>query len=628
MVDHAYWIVLAPLISSLVVFFFGRWLPLRGAPVGVLAQAYALVHSLGLFFAFLAGAASPAELSVPWFRFGIYQTELGVTVDGLFAGMCLIVTLISFLVHVYSLGYMRGDPRFKRYYAYLSFFTFAMLFLVAANNFLQIFIGWELVGVASYFLIGFWFERSSAAYAGRKAYVTNKVGDLGFLIAILMIFSLLGTLNFAQVQGRISEGLISRGVCTVIALLLFCGAAAKSAQVPLHVWLPDAMEGPTPVSALIHAATMVAAGVYMIARTYFIFQHGGLSLEIIAWIGGLTAFLAATMALVATDIKRVLAFSTISQLGYMMLALGVGGREAAVFHLFTHACFKALLFLGAGAVIHATGTNDIREMGGLSKKMLGTFWTFSFGWVAICGVWPFAGFFSKDAILEAAHVSGHHALFWIGVFTALLTSFYMTRLYILVFVNDHKNIDIYNHAHEAPLSMLLPMMVLALLSLGAGLFFQYGMDFAAFLGAAKAPAEQAAAAGPAWFVPVWSSIASLGGIALAILFYSRRAFSAEALARAFQPVYNALEHRYWFDELYLYGFVVPADSLARFLSFFDSRILDRTGGVSLVNLFGISADRVGAVFRRAQTGMVQNYILFSVFGFGLLVVWRLGFLHF
>jgi NADH-quinone oxidoreductase subunit L len=397
---------------------------------------------------------------------------------------------------------------------------------------------------------------------------------------------------------------------------------------------------------------MVAAGIYLVARTYFIFEHGPFSLEVVAWIGGTTAFLAATMALVANDIKRVLAFSTVSQLGYMMLALGVGGRTAAMFHLATHACFKALLFLGAGSVIHAVHSNDIRDMGGLSKKMLGTFWTFSFAWIAISGIWPFAGFFSKDAILEAAHHSGHLALFWLGVFVAFLTAFYMTRLYVLVFVEDPRDIEKFSHAHESPMTMVIPMAVLAVLSLAAGLLFQYPWPISAIISNSLLPEVTAAAvetaehAAPHWFVPAVSTAAAFSGIIFGFLVYSKKLVSADAWAQTFKPVYNLLDKRYWFDEVYLKGFIRSADGIAKSLAKFDLGIFDRFGvdGIGyttfvlakiqgwfdrfivdgLVDLWGLLAQLFGAVLRRMQTGLVQNYILIFILGFGLLIIWKLN----
>jgi len=651
MIDHAYFIVLIPLLSSLVIFFFGRWLPMKGALVGIVAIGYALIHSLGLLITVMGEPGFTREMSMTWFRFGIYETQWGFLLDGLCAMMLVVVTLVSFLVHIYSLGYMHDDLRFKRFYAYLSFFTFSMLVLVVANNFLQIFIGWELVGVASYLLIGFWFEKTSAANAGKKAFITTKIGDLGFMIAIFTIFSLLGTLNFGQVAGRIHENQISAGYAGAIALLLFWGAMGKSAQVPLHVWLPDAMEGPTPVSALIHAATMVAAGVYLVARTYFLFEYGHFSLEVVAWIGGITAFVAATMALVATDFKRVLAFSTVSQLGYMMLALGVGGRSAGMFHLTTHAFFKALLFLGAGSVIHATHTNDIREMGGLSRKMVWTFSTFTIAWLAISGFPLLSGFYSKDAILEAALHSGHTTLFYLALFTAFMTAFYMTRLWLLVFVTDPRKPEVYAHAHESPPSMLAPLFILAFLALVSGAFFEHVFPFHKLLEAvseshaAEAVAESAEAY-PVWFTPVISIAAGLSGIILAFLFYLKPVFSAEKLAKTFSPIHTMLVEKYGFDELYLALFVKPLDLLSSLLYKIDYNILDQFGvdGMGwvtekysqlnawfdrvivdgLVDFWGVLAQAFGSLARLVQTGWVQNYLLLLFIGFGALLA---SFLH-
>ncbi len=624
---------------------------MSGSILGILSAAYGLVHSICLFIAVLKNPGMVHEVSVTWFRFGIYQTELGVLIDGLSSLMLIVVCLVSLLVQIYSLGYMHGEPRFKRYYAYLSFFTFSMLVLVVANNLLQMFVGWELVGVASYLLIGFYFEKESAASAGKKAFITTKLGDLGFFIGIMTVFSLLGTLNFGQLSGRVSEGLISSAMCSFIALCLFCGAAGKSAQFPLFIWLPDAMEGPTPVSALIHAATMVAAGIFMIARTYFIYQHGPFAMEVLAAIGLLTAFMAASMALVANDIKRVLAFSTVSQLGYMTLALGVGGRTAGIFHLTTHAFFKALLFLGAGSVIHAVHTNDIREMGGLSKKMLWTFWTFTFAWIAISGIWPFAGFFSKDMILEAVYESGHYFYFYAAVFVAFMTAFYMTRLYLLVFVTEPRDQEKFVHAHESPATMLWPLSILAVLSLISGLAFHYGIDLHSLLGEAGHAAEEAVQGGghalqmPAWFVPAISSAAAVAGILLSFIFYaSSNNAMADNLAKSLRPVHQLLARRYYLDEFFIYGFVKPGDALARALSNFDQNIFDRWGidGVAiltlqiakikdwfdrniidgLVNLWGNVAQVLSFILSKLQTGMVQNYLLVVVLGFATLVLAR------
>ncbi len=649
MIEYAPLIVLLPLISAIVIFFFGRWLPLRGALIGILVMGFALIQSLGLLYHCALNPGFIKELSLTWFQFSTIKTELGFVIDGLSSLMLVIVTLVSFLVQVYSLGYMHGDPRFKRYYSYLSFFTFSMLLLVVANNFLQIFIGWELVGLASYLLIGFWFEKESAASAGRKAFITTKVGDIGFFLGIMSLFFYFKTLNFNEIQTALAGNIITPQICGIIALLLFCGAIGKSAQVPLHIWLPDAMEGPTPVSALIHAATMVAAGVYMVARIYFMFHYGAFSLEVVAWFGMVTAFLAATMALVSTDIKRVLAFSTVSQLGYMVLAMGVGGRTAGMYHLTTHAFFKALLFLGAGSVIHAVHTNDIQKMGGLSKKMVWTFWTFTFAWLAISGVWPFAGFFSKDAILEEAMLSGHIFLFWGALFVAFLTAFYMTRLYLLVFITPARDKHIYSHAHESPKSMVLPLVVLAFLSLVSGYLLKDSIHLLVpaldKLGTVPEGTVPNLSHGHHWFVPVISSLFALGGISLSFLFYFTKMFSAEKIAATFPGVYQLLLKKYGFDEFYIQYIIRPADFIAGTLYHFDDVIFDQKGvdGVGvltdklsviqdwfdrniidkLVDLWGDLAQRASLFVKRFQTGLVQNYIFFVVLGFGALVFWQL-----
>ncbi|HRY29717.1 MAG TPA: NADH-quinone oxidoreductase subunit L, partial [Elusimicrobiota bacterium] len=444
MLDNVYLIPLLPLAAAFLIIAFGRWLPLEGAWIALAASAYGFGHALlllsGLYSTHLPLPMEGLngryfEQAVTWFNTGVFRMELGVLVDGLSVMMLLVVTSVSLLVQIYSLGYQRGKPRFGRYYAYLSLFSGSMIVLVLANNFLQFFIGWELVGLCSYLLIGFEFERPEAAYAGRKAFITTKLGDLGFYIGLLLLFSTVGTFNFAILKHEhVAAGLISPEWATVICLLLFCGAVGKSAQLPLHVWLPDAMEGPTPVSALIHAATMVAAGVFLVARLDFLFALSAPAMAVVAWVGCLTALVAASSALVSNDIKRVLAYSTISQLGYMMLALGVGNTYAGMFHLTTHAFFKALLFLGAGSVIHAVHTNDIWRLGGLSKKMPLTFVTVSCATLAIVGFPGFSGFFSKEAVLEAVHAAGQPALFVLASFTAFLTAFYMCRLFFLTFL--------------------------------------------------------------------------------------------------------------------------------------------------------------------------------------------------
>ena len=391
---------------------------------------------------------------------GIVHIDMGILVDPLASLMLVIVTAVSLLVQIYSLGYMKGDPGFGRFFAYLSLFSFSMLTLVLADNFILLYMGWELVGLCSYLLIGFWYQKPEAASAAKKAFVVNRVGDFGFLIGILVLSILAGTLSFDGATRFIAGGGLSGAQVTLIALLLFCGAIGKSGQFPLHVWLPDAMEGPTPVSALIHSATMVAAGVFMVARLYGIFMASADALRLIASLGAFTAVFAALIALAQDDIKRILAYSTISQLGYMMLALGVGGYAAGVFHLTTHAAFKTLLFLGAGSVIHAVGTNDIWKMGGLGRRMPVTAITFFIAVLAIAGIFPLSGFWSKDEILQAARASGHPELYVPALVTVFLTAFYMARLFFVAFAGESRS---ESHAHESPVVMTVPLVILGLL---------------------------------------------------------------------------------------------------------------------------------------------------------------------
>ncbi|MBI4248547.1 MAG: NADH-quinone oxidoreductase subunit L, partial [Elusimicrobia bacterium] len=467
MVDHIYLIPLLPLLASAVILLWGPRLPGKGSALGIASLVWGFAHSSILLWQGVHGSFSlPYEFAYSWFPFDFYEMEIGFWVDGFTLTMLFMVSLVCLLIQIYSLGYMREDPRFSRYYAFITLFTAAMLGLVVANNLLMFFIAWELMGVCSYFLIGFWFEKPSAAYAGRKAFMTTKLGDIGFFLGILMLFWTVGTLRFSQVANHVESGFLTPESATVIALLLFCGVVGKSAQVPLFIWLPDAMEGPTPVSALIHAATMVAAGVCLIGRMFMVFHLSPAAMEVVAWAGCLTAFLAATMALVAYDIKRVLAFSTISQLGYMVMALGCGGYTAGLFHLITHAFFKALLFLAAGSVIHSVHTNDMREMGGLSRKMPITFITTFVACLAISGIPPFAGYFSKDEVILAT--LGNRPIAILAVITAALTAFYMFRLFFLTFLTNPRDLGRFARAHESPKSMTIPLLVLAALSAFSG----------------------------------------------------------------------------------------------------------------------------------------------------------------
>src|SRR5229473_5185388 len=483
--DLAWIILLLPLAAAVGITLFTQRDGKFSAQLSISAVVFAFVISLGLFVLLqeslrLTNHADAAAFE--WLSLGPdLKLELGLRLDRLSLLMLLIVTGVGGAIHVYSYGYMRADPGVARYFAGLSLFTFSMLGIVLANNFVMLFIFWELVGLSSYLLIGFWYERASAADACKKAFLTNRLGDFGFLLGILMIWGLSGHVNFLELEswvGKHPDGFGS--LASVAGLLIFCGAMGKSAQFPLHVWLPDAMEGPTPVSALIHAATMVAAGVYMLCRVFFMFGahqawpggwtwlHGWTPLDFIAWIGGFTALLAALIAVQQNDIKRILAYSTLSQLGYMVMAVGLSGPSAAIYHLATHAFFKALLFLGAGSVIYALHhEQDIWKMGGLWKKTPITFWTFLIGTLALAGVPPLSGFYSKDEILLLAFEKST-PLFIMAITTAFLTAYYMGREVFVVFFGQPRDRHAYDHAHESPLVMTLPLVFLAILSIVAG----------------------------------------------------------------------------------------------------------------------------------------------------------------
>lgn len=587
MIDYAYLIPLLPLASAILIFFFGQKLPKQGVWLGILAVASSLGLSVDLFLRWVDGSLKlPLEKSWPWFSAGIYPLEWGVLVDGPALIMLLVVCTVSLLVQVYSLGYMEGAPRFKRFFAYLSLFTFSMLGLVLANNYLQFFVGWEVMGACSYFLISFEFEREAAALAGNKAFLTTRLGDLGFYAGLLATFFSIGSFNFGQIQAHLHDGTVSPHMAFAIAMMFFCGAVGKSAQFPLFTWLPDAMEGPTPVSALIHAATMVAAGIFLVARSYAFFMLVPDTLTIVAWTGGITALLAATIALTANDIKRVLAYSTISQLGYMMLGLGVMGYTAGLFHLTTHAAFKALLFLGAGSIIHAVHTNDMWKMGSLSKQMVLTCITFLIGYLALSGFPPLAGFYSKDMILAYAYGTHHYALFAIGCFTAILTAFYMTRAFALTFLGEPRERDRFAHAHESPWIMLLPLLILAGLSLIVGKLLLSSGVVSQLLSWPGTPEIE-----ESHVVGIIAFLSMMLGIAVGWFIYLSRAVKPESLARAFKPLYVLFLNKWYFDEIYEALFIRPTQGLARAAAWFDDRVVDRTG-VALGRWF---TDRLNSV---------------------------------
>src|SRR3989339_291367 len=640
-------IPLLPLLAFVVNIFFGKRVGTNAAYVSLAAISVSFVISLYLFFGMLAGGEKIVEYTFDWLNFGSSGVKLGIMLDGLTAVMLVVVTTVSLLVKLYSIGYMNGDPRYSRFYAYLSMFTVAMLGLVLANNFLLLFISWELVGLFSYLLIGFWYEKKSASDAGKKAFITTKVGDLGFFAGLLLLFTVFGTFNFKElgelVIANLASGSVTVGMLNLIGILIFCGAVGKSAQFPLHVWLPDAMEGPTPVSALIHAATMVAAGVYLVARTFFIYTCAPLAMAVVGYTGAFTAIFAASMALVAYDIKRVLAFSTVSQLGYMIMALGVGGYTAGMFHLTTHAFFKALLFLGAGSVIHGSGTQDIREMGGLGKKMKITMVTFLIACLSISGIPGFSGYYSKEEVLSAAFNSGNMVIYWVGTITAFMTAFYMFRLFFMTFTGTSRT-EI--HAHESPKTMTVPLIVLAVLSIVAGGLFVMGHSFEHLVYFGVEGAGEGGAEAGSHFVRNMSITVAVLGITLAFFMYYLKKISPEYLAEKLASIHKLLSNKYYIDELYEIIFIKPVKGLGNFLFKFDQKVVDGAVNGSgfmtvlmskLQNLFdkvivdgavngtGWIANKGGEILKQLQTGFIQNYILIAVSGLFVIVLLRIIF---
>lgn len=613
-----------PVLSFGITVLIGRYFPLKGASVGILGLVVSFILSCVVFYQLQVDPTRTIDLSVTWLDFGEYTIDLGILIDRFAAVMLVVVTLVSLCVHIYSLGYMKGDRRFTTYYAYLSLFTMSMLGIVISNNLFQLFVFWELVGVSSYLLIGFWFERKPAAMAGMKAFVVCRIGDFGFLIGILSLFVATGTFSFGALFGLSQAGAISSAVLVVGALGIFFGAVGKSAQLPLYVWLPDAMEGPTPVSALIHAATMVAAGVYLVARTLPIFSTVPQIMEVVAWVGGLTALFSATIAVAQVDIKRILAYSTISQLGYMMLACGVGAGASAIFHLSTHAFFKALLFLGAGSVIHSLHTNDIREMGGLFSNMKTTATVFIIGALSLAGFPPFSGFFSKDEIMVSVLESGHVWLYWIVVFTAFLTAFYIFRLIFIAFFGEQSERS--KHAEESPKVMTVPMVVLAVLSVVAGWIAIPGVG----PGFAKIGGFELHHLHINWSAMGTSFLVVLMGIGVAWAIYSRRFVESRSIYNTFKPISKLLENKWYVDEIYNFFIVQPVIFFSRLLFAFDMVIVD--GAVNLAGWLGVrlskfegefdlavvdgavngtawTARTFGRAVRRIQTGLIQEYVI-------------------
>ena len=610
--NWAWLIPFLPFLSFLLIALVTKRSKRLSSTISILA----ILTSFGLSIAIGLGVIqsgsqivdNPVLTKVNWLSIGGLHIDFGTIIDPMSAMMLFVVTLVASMVQIYSIGYMHGDPGYSRYYAFQSLFAASMLGLVLATNLLELFIFWELVGLCSYLLIGFWFQKVSAREAAKKAFITTRVGDFGLLLGILFLYNKFGTLDFygvnslsQQIQDFALVG--GAGYLTLMAVLVFIGPIGKSGQFPLHVWLPDAMEGPTPVSALIHAATMVVAGVYLVARMFFLFDNASpFALQLVAGLGAFTALFAATIAIAQNDIKRILAYSTLSQLGYMMFALGVGALTASMFHLMTHAFFKALMFLGAGSVIHALHEKqNIWDMGGLWKKMPITGTTFFIGVLAIAGIPPFAGFFSKDEILAGALHSGHYVIFAVGLFTAFLTAFYMSRLFFVAFMGEEKP---ENHPHESPWVMTVPLLILAFFSVvggwvalpehGFGYFVRYG-EFH--------PHEMD------WMVASVSIIAGVLGMGLAYITYVKRVIKAENVVARFPGVYKLLKNKYYIDEIYLWLIRNVMDGIvAKVLYWIDLYIVD-----GVVNGLAAITRGAGGALRRTTTGQLQTYALVIFF---------------
>ena len=616
-------ILFLPLLAAGLITLFTR--QNRKLSAGLSIGAVVAGFLLSLIFVKLNHWGPARESCITWLAIGDLQVDFGLRLDPLSLLMMLIVTGVASAIHIYSWAYMSEDRGFPRFFACLSLFTFSMLGIVLANNFLELFIFWELVGVSSYLLIGFWFERPAAADAGKKAFITTRLGDFGFLLGILTVWAVFGSLKFDEIEQKLAANPQALGaLATTAGLLIFCGAMGKSAQFPLHVWLPDAMEGPTPVSALIHAATMVAAGVYMLCRVFFLLDiPGSQALEVIAWIGGFTALLAAVIAVQQDDIKRILAYSTLSQLGYMVMAVGLGGPTPAMFHLTTHAFFKALLFLGAGSVIVvAHHEQDIWKMGALRTKMPVTFWTFMAGTLALAGLWPFSGFFSKDSILEQALLRHHYLLFAIGLFVAMLTVFYMFRLIFVVFFGSAKSGHA-AHAHESPGVMVWPLRILAVFALVGGVIGiqgVYAMQFGGE-GAGQAAGVAARLIGPWREAPgaaVCGLAAFVAGLGAAYALYAGA--DKDPLPEKLGAVSMAMRNRFYFDELYKVTVIRLHDGLAAVAAWIDRWII---AGLCVRGIHG-TTELLGRALRLLQTGNVQTYAFLFAAGVALVLYFVLG----
>ena len=671
MITYAPYFLLLPLAAFVIQIFFGKRLPRKGDWVSISAVGITLCLAIAMFvmMLFLYKPGMKEELTWEWFNLGQLSVKIGVLIDNVTVIMLLVVSLVSGLVHLYSVGYMKDDPRYSRYFGYLSLFTFSMNGIILSNNLLSIYMFWELVGLSSYLLIGFWFEKDSAADASKKAFLVNRVGDIGMFIGIMLFFTATGSFLFSDIFDGVAAGALPLPVLTIAGLCLFAGAIGKSAQVPLHVWLPDAMEGPTPVSALIHAATMVAAGVYLTFRMFPLFTP--VALTIIAYVGGITAIFAAIIAVTQNDIKRVLAYSTVSQLGYMIMAIGTGAYVAGFFHLTTHAAFKAALFLCSGSVIHAmhhayhklgdhdSDPQDMRNMGGMKDRMKITFMTMLIATVALSGVPFMSGFLSKDAILAgtlsyALHHPEHFLLPVFGFGAALLTAFHMFRLIFMTFYGKPAKQEVLDNIHESPATMTTPLIVLATLSI----FIVYTLPyinpfsdhgwFTDLIVATNSvvpqyvnPSAHEIAEGihhahlPAMIISV---IVAFTGIALAVIIYLKKKLSAEKLAKSLALPYKLSFNKFFVDEIYSRLLINPTIKLAKAIGFFDWEIYDKY----FINGFGRVTDRLsrfiginldydvldqqivdgvgkstrffGGTLKFIQTGKIQNYLVWVLGG--------------
>ncbi len=613
-VGAAWLIPVIPLLGFVLVLSLNRRLGHQASLVAIAASGISFLLSLAVAAQVLADPATYLRPLPTWIAVGGLEVGFDLFIDQLTVVMLLVVTGVGFLIHLYSVGYMHGDERYARFFAYLNLFLASMLILVLGSNLLTLFLGWELVGLSSYLLIGFWFEKMENAVAAKKAFITNRVGDVSFMIAMFLAFATFESLDFLV----LIEAAPDLGATTafVLVLLLLGGAAAKSAQIPLYVWLPDAMAGPTPVSALIHAATMVTAGVYLTVRLSPILVQSVGAMTIIAWIGAFTALLAALIAVRQDDIKKILAYSTVSQLGFMFIAVGTGAFREGIFHLVTHAFFKGLLFLAAGSVMHAMNNQtDAWKMGGLRKAMPITFWTSGIGWLAISGIPPFAGFFSKDQILTEAYLHGYGGVYVVGLIAAILTAFYMSRWFFLIFLGEPRFGDEV-HPHESPRSMTTPLIVLGVLSAIGGLalnpvhrgplfnFLEPSVASVAELGY-----EPAGPLTEAVLIPI-AIVAALLGIGLASLAYVRRDLSLGRMSEPIKgPVAELAERKFFVDELYEAIFVRAGGGLATAVTWFDSRVID-----GVVNGSGAGSMATARVARRLQNGLVRGYVAWLLVG--------------